>query len=35
MQLTPRIGWSGNDSNIALYDYDRFEAGLTLTRSFR
>lgn len=35
MQLTPRIGWSGNESNIALYDYERFEAGLTLTRSFR
>jgi tetratricopeptide (TPR) repeat protein len=35
MQLTPRIGWSGNESNIPLYDYDRFEAGLTLTRSFR
>jgi tetratricopeptide (TPR) repeat protein len=35
MHLVPRIGWSRNESNIALYDYDRFEAGLTLTRSFR
>jgi hypothetical protein len=35
MHLVPRIGWSRNESNIALYDYDRFEAGLTLTRAFR
>ncbi len=35
MHLVPRVGWSSNESNIALYDYDRFEAGLTLTRSFR
>jgi hypothetical protein len=33
--LVPRIGWSRNDSNIPLYEYDRFDLGLTLTRSFR
>lgn len=33
--LLPRIGWSRNDSNISLYEYDRLEAGLTLARSFR
>ncbi|MGQ0428861.1 MAG: tetratricopeptide repeat protein [Gammaproteobacteria bacterium] len=33
--LLPRIGWSRNQSSISLYEYDRFEAGLTLTRSFR
>jgi tetratricopeptide (TPR) repeat protein len=33
--LLPRIGWSRNDSNITLYEYDRLEAGLTLARSFR
>jgi hypothetical protein len=33
--LMPRVGWSSNDSNIPLYEYDRFEFGLTLRRSFR
>lgn len=33
--LLSRIGWSRNQSNIALYDYDRFEIGMALTRSFR
>jgi hypothetical protein len=33
--LLPRVGWNRNDSNIALYEYDRLEAGLTLARSFR
>lgn len=33
--LTPRVGWTVNSSDIALYEYDRFDAGLTLTRSFR
>lgn len=33
--LTPHVGWTVNTSNIALYEYHRFEAGLTLMRSFR
>lgn len=35
MALVPRFSWYLNDSNIALYEYDRFEFGLTLRRSFR
>lgn len=35
MQLVPRIAIYRNDSNIALYQYDRIEVGLTLRRSFR
>lgn len=35
LTITPRVSWTANDSSIALYEYDRFEAGLTLTRSFR
>jgi len=35
MSLQPRFGWSSNDSNIPLYEYDRFEIGLTLRRSFQ
>ncbi|MGQ0384738.1 MAG: tetratricopeptide repeat protein [Gammaproteobacteria bacterium] len=35
MTLVPRLGWTSNASSISLYDYDRFEAGLTLARSFR
>lgn len=35
MSLLPRFGWSSNDSNIPLYEYDRFEIGLTLRRSFQ
>lgn len=35
MSLLPRIGWSSNDSNIPLYEYQRFEIGLTLRRSFQ
>jgi len=35
MQLVPRIALYKNDSNIALYQYDRIELGLTLRRSFR
>ncbi len=34
-ELVPRIGWSRNESNISLYEYDRLEIGLTLRRSFR
>ncbi|MBX3703297.1 MAG: tetratricopeptide repeat protein [Steroidobacteraceae bacterium] len=33
--LVPRVGWTVNRSNVALYEYHRFEAGLTLTRPFR
>lgn len=35
LSVTPRVGWSSNDSNIPLYEYDRFEFGLTLRRSFQ
>jgi hypothetical protein len=35
MQLVPRIAIYKNDSNVALYQYDRIEFGLTLRRSFR
>ena len=35
MSLVPLVGWYRNDSNISLYEYDRFEFGLTLRRSFR
>jgi outer membrane protein len=34
MNLLPRISWVVNDSNIPLYEYERFELGLTLQRSF-
>jgi len=33
--LVPGVGWYHNDSNISLYEYDRFEFGLTLRRAFR
>ncbi len=35
LDLMPRVSWQNNDSNISLYQYDRFEFGLTLRRSFR
>jgi hypothetical protein len=34
LNLLPRISWVINDSNIPLYEYERFELGLTLQRSF-
>jgi hypothetical protein len=34
LNLMPRISWVINDSNIPLYEYQRFEFGLTLQRSF-
>lgn len=34
LNLLPRIGWVINGSNISLYEYERFEFGLTLQRSF-
>jgi hypothetical protein len=34
LNLLPRIGWIDNDSNIPLYEYERFELGLMLQRSF-
>jgi len=33
--LLPRAAWVMNDSTISLYEYDRFEFGLTLQRTFR
>jgi outer membrane protein len=32
--LLPRVSWVTNDSNISLYEYVRFEFGLTMQRSF-
>ncbi len=34
LHLLPRVGWFNNESNISLYEYDRFEFSLTLQRSF-
>ncbi len=34
LKLLPVISWISNDSNIPLYEYIRFEFGLTLQRSF-
>lgn len=33
--LAPRLRYVRNDSNIPLYDYDRWEAAVTLRRAFR
>ena len=33
--LAPRIRYVKNDSNVALYEFDRVEAGIFLRRSFR
>ena len=32
--LTPRVRYMKNDSNISLYEYDRFEAVVYLRRGF-
>ena len=32
--LTPRLRYMKNDSNIALYEYDRFEAVVYIRRGF-
>ena len=34
LNLLPRISWIDNGSNIPLYEYERFELGLTLQHSF-
>ena len=34
LNLRPGISWVQNHSNISLYEYARFEVGLTLQRSF-
>jgi outer membrane protein len=33
--VAPRIRYTRNDSTISLYDYDRWEAAVTLRRAFR
>jgi hypothetical protein len=33
--LSPHARWVRNESNVALYAYDRWEAGVNLRRSFR
>lgn len=33
--LRPQLSYSGNDSNITIYDYDRKDVSVTLRREFR